>query len=157
MKFLELILFLVHVTAGQPGRGTEITAIRYANSMNAHRNIFIHDGQVMILTQYHKSIVITDQLKVIPRFLPPRISQMLTVYLTHVLPFRKHINQDISQRVSEEYLWSTDEKAWDTDDLSRILKREFKRIDFPCTTASWRHTSTSLNRKHVRSFVEEDE
>ena len=102
MEFLELILFLVHVMAGQPGRGMEITAIRYANSMNAHRNIFIYDGQVMILTQYHKSIVITDQLKVIPRFLPPCVGQMWTVYLTHILPY--HYNP-VTEPFSTSIIW----------------------------------------------------
>jgi hypothetical protein len=126
--------------------------------MNAHRNIFLHDGQVMIVIQYHKSIVITDQLKVIPQFLPQHVSQMLAIYLTHVLPFRKYINQDVNQGVSEEYLWSTCEKPWDTEDLSRVLKREFEeRMDFGCTTVTWRHAAAALDREHVRCFVKEDE
>ena len=64
-QFLELILILVHITAGQPARGTEITSLRYCNWITSPRNIYILDGQVMIVTTYHKSQRMMDDPKVI--------------------------------------------------------------------------------------------
>jgi hypothetical protein len=52
---LEKLLFLTHLTAGQPGRGPEITSIRHSNSATTRRNIYIYDSQIMIVTAYHKS------------------------------------------------------------------------------------------------------
>jgi len=54
-RFLELLLCSVHVTSGQPGRGSEITTIRHRNGVLQDRNIFVVDGQVMTVVRYHKS------------------------------------------------------------------------------------------------------
>ncbi|KAK5277365.1 hypothetical protein LTR16_009874, partial [Cryomyces antarcticus] len=71
-KFLELLLFCTHTTAGQPARGTEITTVRYQNGFLQDRNIFVIDGRVVVITRYHKSQSQFDKPKIIPRFLPWR-------------------------------------------------------------------------------------
>ena len=43
----------------------------------------------MVVTEYHKSLVTTDQTKVVPRFLPERVGKMLVTYLSDVFPFRQ--------------------------------------------------------------------
>ena len=63
-RFLELILILVHITAGQPARGTEITSLRYCNWLTVPRNIYMLDGQVMLVTTYHKSQSMWNEQKV---------------------------------------------------------------------------------------------
>jgi len=68
-RFLEYLLILTHITGGQPGRGTEIMTLRYANAMQSMRNVFVKEGQVMIVTEYHKSMAMMGQVKIIPRFL----------------------------------------------------------------------------------------
>ena len=83
---------------------------------------------------------------------------MLAVYLTHVLPFRKSINHDVGFTVSEEFLWWTGDKSWNTNDLSKILKRESRdRIVFPFMTSEYRHTAVAIDRKHVRCVIAEIE
>lgn len=49
--FLELLLFVVHTTGGQPARGTEITSCRHRNGFLQDRNIFVMDGQVVFVTE----------------------------------------------------------------------------------------------------------
>ena len=68
--FLELLLGLIHITAGQPARGEEITPIRHRNGFLQERNIFAIDGQMAFVTRYHKSQALFGRPKVIPRFLP---------------------------------------------------------------------------------------
>ncbi|KAJ9653611.1 hypothetical protein H2201_009123, partial [Coniosporium apollinis] len=80
-KFKELLFLLVHIPGGPPGRGGEILTIRHVNAAQNMRNIFVLDGQVMVVSAYHKSQAITGQHKVIPRFLPSRIGQFLVAYL----------------------------------------------------------------------------
>ena len=63
-KFKKLLCILMMVTCGQTGRGTELTSLLYMNTMNGNRSIYIEDGQVMFITQYHKSQAIMDGLKV---------------------------------------------------------------------------------------------
>ena len=54
-RFLMLLMICVHVTSGQPGRGSEITTMRHRNGLLQDRNLFIMDGQVMTVVRYHKS------------------------------------------------------------------------------------------------------
>jgi hypothetical protein len=53
-RFLNFPLLLIHITSGQPAKGTETLALRYANTMH-HRNIFVEDGLVSTVTTYHES------------------------------------------------------------------------------------------------------
>lgn len=64
-QFRELLAILMMITCGLSGRGTEMTSLRYMNSMDGDRNIYIEDGQVMFITEYHKSMALMDDMKVI--------------------------------------------------------------------------------------------
>ncbi|KAK2927994.1 hypothetical protein FoTM2_013170 [Fusarium oxysporum f. sp. vasinfectum] len=85
-KFEEFLLLLAHITGGQPSRGEEITGLRLINGINRDRNIFIIDGEVILVTQYHKSLAHFDSPKVIPRFLPRRIGQLFVIYIIYIRP-----------------------------------------------------------------------
>ena len=63
-KFKKYLCVLMMLTCGQTGRGSELTSLLYMNTMNSDRNIYIEDGQVMFITEYHKSQAIMDSLKV---------------------------------------------------------------------------------------------
>jgi hypothetical protein len=71
-KFEELLLLLVHFTGSQSSRGEEITGLCLINGINRDRNVFIINGKVILVTQYHKSLAHFDSPKVIPYFLPER-------------------------------------------------------------------------------------
>jgi hypothetical protein len=43
--FLTLLMVCVHITSGQPGRGSEITTMRHRNGLLQDQNIFVIDGQ----------------------------------------------------------------------------------------------------------------
>jgi hypothetical protein len=85
-RFLESLLLLVHLTAGQPARGTEITGLQHVNTVY-HRNVFVEDGLVAIVTSYHKGYTCTGTTKIIHRYLPREISELVIYYLWLVLPF----------------------------------------------------------------------
>jgi len=63
-EFLELLLLTINWTCGQTGRDTEMLCLLYRNKMSADRNIFVQDGQIMIVTGYHKSQAVIDDIKV---------------------------------------------------------------------------------------------
>jgi hypothetical protein len=64
MAFRELLALLVMFTCGLSGRGTEMTSLRYMNTMDGDRMIYLEDGQFMIITEYHKSMALMEDLKV---------------------------------------------------------------------------------------------
>jgi len=147
---LEYLLILIRITGGQPGRRTEITTLRYENAMQSMRNIFVKEGRVMIVTEYHKSMAVTDQVKVIPRFLPERVGKLLVVCLADVLPFRQLMDRKASMLTSKGFLWFKKDKPWGTDDLTKALTRESgSNMGFRITTADYRHISVAIDRRHV--------
>ena len=54
-RFLALLMVCVHMTSGQPRRGSEVTTMRHRNGVLQDRNIFVMDGQVITVVCYHKS------------------------------------------------------------------------------------------------------
>ena len=63
-KFRELLAILIMMTCGLSGRGTEMTSLRYINTMEGDRSMYIEDGQMMFITEYHKSMALVDEVKV---------------------------------------------------------------------------------------------
>jgi hypothetical protein len=48
-SFLERILLIVHITGGQPARGTELTSLKFYNSTHGiRRSVFIKNGLVSL-------------------------------------------------------------------------------------------------------------
>ena len=52
------------ITCGLTGRGTEMTSLQYINTIEGDRSIYIEDGQLMFITGDHKSMALTDEVKV---------------------------------------------------------------------------------------------
>ena len=85
---MEYLLLLVHLTLGQPARGTEILSIRFQNTVHGHhRNIFVDSGMISTVTSYHKGYSVTGSTKIIHRFLPKEVGELLVYYLWLVQPF----------------------------------------------------------------------
>jgi hypothetical protein len=69
--FLERLLLLVHITGGQPARGTELLCIQHSNPRDGsggRRNIFVENGLVSFVTYYHKGYSVTGTTKIIHRY-----------------------------------------------------------------------------------------
>jgi hypothetical protein len=160
-RFLEMMMVLIHVTGGQPGRGTELTSLRYVNWIATPRNIFIEDGQVMVVARYHKAQELTGWEKVIPRFLPEDIGRLLVGYLCDVLPFSQVIDGGNAIGMTEGYLWARCErkesdkrKTWGTWELTRALKKETgKRLGIELNTSDYRHVAIEFDRSFVRGLM----
>jgi superfamily II DNA helicase RecQ len=149
-RFLEMLLCSVHVTSGQPGRGSEITTMRHRNGTLQDRNIFVADGQIMTVVRYHKSQSQWDKPKVVPRFLPPQLGQVMAIYLVYIQPFREYLTLQVLQGKYTDYVWSDAQGAWETDRLTRVLKRETaNRLGVKLHTLDYRHTAVGIGREKV--------
>src|SRR5438552_18949340 len=63
-RFRELLAILMMITLGLSGRGIEMTSLRYINTMEGDRSIYVEDGQLMFITEYHKSMALMKEVKV---------------------------------------------------------------------------------------------
>ncbi|KAJ6082793.1 hypothetical protein N7467_006928 [Penicillium canescens] len=69
--FREKLAIAIHVSGGQPARAPELLSIRHCNTdSGGRRNVFIEDGLVAFVSQYHKGFYASNDTKVIHRYLP---------------------------------------------------------------------------------------
>ncbi len=148
--FLELLLFVVHTTGGQPARGMEITSCRHRNGFLQDRNIFVMDGQVVFITRYHKSQSLFDAPKVILRFMPERVRQLVALYLVYMLPFQERLAEHVQRRQRSDYVWAGEHGPWETDRLTRvIITQSTAALNNRLTTLEYRHAAIAIGREVV--------
>jgi hypothetical protein len=86
--FRGQLLALMHITGGQPARGPEILSVRHSNTAQGRfRNLFIEDGMVVFVTQYHKGEQYQANVKIIHRYLPREVGELVVWYRWLVVPF----------------------------------------------------------------------
>jgi superfamily II DNA helicase RecQ len=91
-QFRERLWMMMHMVGGQPARTTEITGMRMVNTANGGlRNIFAHNGMICFVTSYHKNYRSTGQAKVIHRYLPREVGELLVWYMWLVLGFWQEV------------------------------------------------------------------
>ncbi|KAL2207014.1 hypothetical protein CC79DRAFT_1332834 [Sarocladium strictum] len=84
-KFEELLVLAVQQTWGSGiARSNKIGGLRLINGVNRDRSVFVIDSDVVLITQYHKSLAHFNSPKVIPRIVPPRVGQLLAIYMVYV-------------------------------------------------------------------------
>ena len=82
-RFLELLMLAMHLTGGQPARGPEIGSIKYRNSALTLRNLFVIRGNTFFTVEYHKARAVMNHSYFIVRCLPPRLAELLVLYLAY--------------------------------------------------------------------------
>lgn len=150
--FLEGLLLLIHITSGQPARGSEITSLQHTNS-TFHRNIFIENGLIALVTSYHKGYTCTGSTKIIHRYLPKEVSELLVYYMWIVHPFLRELDLLVpSQKPTATcFLWPDGEGTWDSQRLSKVLKRETAgACRAPMTIPTYRHVAIAFSRRHLK-------
>jgi hypothetical protein len=142
--FREHLAALVHMTGGQPARGTELVTVEYKNSVESElRGVFIKDGLMAFVTAYHKNIGATSKAKIIHRYLPREVGELVLYYLWLVVPFWRRVVYIISEGKSSwgsGYIWElVKDKAWEHP---RAVKR--RRLD---DEESYKEGQRSSNRQ----------
>jgi hypothetical protein len=87
-RFEEMLLILIHISGGQPARAPELLGMRWKNTKQGGvRNISIENGLVAFRAVYHKGYRSSGNIKVIHRYLPGEVGELLVYYLWLVKPF----------------------------------------------------------------------
>ena len=164
VHFLKLLLFTIHVTSGQPGRGTEVVDIRYANT-GTRRNLFYDKESSMLFTwtRYHKSYNQKNVEKHICRFLPKAVTRLVIQYLWIVLPFSKALHSILTDKnVPSNYLFALQTTVstlehqhvgvFTSKFLTNILCETFyKYVNAKITINNWRHMAIAMVEFKIRN------
>ena len=104
----------------------------------------------MTVVRYHKSQSQWDKPKIVPRFLPSQLGQVMAVYLVYIQPFREYLILQVLGGNYSDYVWHDAHGAWDTGRLTRVLKRETgKRLGVALHTLDYRHAAVGIGRVKV--------
>jgi hypothetical protein len=135
-RFKEELLALVHLTAGAPARGTEVLSIQHTNGEDsrAQRGIFLEDGMVAFVTRYHKGYSSSQKMKVIHRYVPKEVGEIVVYYLWLVEPFVRQLQMMArEQEVFSTFMWEPEpeeEYAEEEYEEEEFEEEEFQK-EFP--------------------------
>ena len=145
---------LITITGGQPARGTEILGIRHTNTAEGHRNIFIEDGMVVYVTRYHKGYQLKGDVKVIHRYLPREVGELVVRYIWLLLPFQEQMEALLWGKPRDrEYMWSedVDGKQWTSERMRKVLKEATAiRLGCELTIQAYREIAIGISRRFMR-------
>lgn len=124
-QFRERMWVVMHMVAGQPARSAETLGIRYANTGHGGvRNIFAHNGMICLVMSYHENTRSASEAKVIHRYLPREVGELLVWYLWLTLPFWQQVQGIVKQAdIRSPFLWP-DEVVSRTEEESEAERRE---------------------------------
>ena len=119
-RFKEELFALVHLTAGAPARGTEVLSIKAENGAEsrAQRGVFIDEGMVAFVTSYHKGYSTSQMVKVIHRYVPKEVGELVVYYLWLVVPFVRHLQMAArGESDFSSFIWEPEpEEEWYEED-----------------------------------------
>jgi hypothetical protein len=155
VAFREQLAVLMHIAGGQPARGPEILSVRHSNTIKGgHRNIFIEDGMVVFVTRYHKGYNVSGDVKIIHRYLPREVGELVVWYLWLVLPFQQRMEALVWEKEAvSSHMWPADPsgRKWTTERLREALKRESRiGIGQELTIAAYRKIAIGISRRFLR-------
>ena len=162
--FREKLAICVHITAGQPPRGPELLSIRHHNSAaGGHRNVFIEDGLVAFVTRYHKGFYASGDAKVIHRYVPREVGELVVWYLWLVLPFVEMLQAyheeachvDAVPDTHATKMWGVDAgsgREWTPARVTDVMVRESKmRLHNGLSLSAYRDIAIAISRKYFGS------
>jgi superfamily II DNA helicase RecQ len=157
--FRGKLLVLMHMTGGQPARGPEILSVRHRNTVQGgHRNLFIEDGMVVFVTRYHKGYEVKGDVKIIHRYLPREVGELVVWYLWLVLPFVQRMQALVwQQETISDHLWPADAdgRKWTTERMKHELQRVSEAgLGQSINVAGYRQIAIAISRRWIRKGVE---
>lgn len=155
IEFREKLAVLVHIVEGQPARWPELASVRHSNTVKGGiRNMGIEDGMVYIATRYHKGYNISGDIKIIHRYLPREVGELVVWYLWLVLPFQQRLEAMVWEKEAvSSHMWPADPngRKWTSERFREALKRESRLgLGQELTIAAYREIAIGISRRFLR-------
>jgi hypothetical protein len=149
----------IRFRAGLPGRGTEVTSIRYLNSKLSIRNVFFYDGQMIIVISYNKAGALNNYAFYIVRYVPTDLSLSLLKYLAIVRPVWEFIAREMQTvcHDSKEFFFldpSGKRKHVSSEQASSILRSRTQDLVTPWTLSLNRQVALAIAKRYLAKLVE---
>jgi len=155
MEYRKKLLVLIHVTDGQPARAPELLSVRHSNTIKGeHRNVFVKDGLMVFVTRYHKGYAVSEDVKMIHRYLPREVRELVVYYLWLMLPFQQRLEAAVWKKNEvSAYMWPIDPdgKKWTSKRMRKVMKREsLMGLRLELTIQSYRELTIEISRRYMQ-------
>lgn len=149
----------IHFRASLPGRGTEVTSIRYLNSKLSIRNLFFYDGRMIIIISYNKARASNNYAFHIVRYIPVDLSLSLLKYLAIVRPVWEFLAKMMrsARHDSREFFFldpNGRRKHLSSDQALDILRSRTRDLATPWTLSLYRQAALAIAKRHLSKLVE---
>lgn len=109
---------------------------------------------VSTVTTYHKGYSTTGSTKIIHRYLPKEVGELLVYHLWLIRPFcsKLEILALRKRDLPSPFLWAKPGslEPWDSSRLSLVLQRETKKaFGVALNISVYRHLAVAISRKHL--------
>jgi superfamily II DNA helicase RecQ len=109
---------------------------------------------VVFVTRYHKGYQMSGDVKIIHRYLPQEVGELLVKYLWLVLPFQQQMEALVwGKETIAAYMWSEDYdgKKWTSERMRQTLKRaSMASLKQELTIQSYREIAIGISRRFMR-------
>ncbi|RYP30260.1 hypothetical protein DL768_011198 [Monosporascus sp. mg162] len=136
---------LVDSMGGQPRRGPEIMTVRHYDTQQLLRNMFVFDGQVLLVTDRDKNKAIRGISRKVAQFLPEYVGKIMVAYVAWLLPFEKMLAARGLPAPSTSAPLPPDERK-------QLASATGRHLGVELTVADYRHVAIKLGRK-IRGLV----
>ncbi len=166
--FSRLLLVCVHFSGGMPGRAPEVTTIRYQNSRQVMRNVFVYNGRLATITEYQKARSRTNHAFYVVRVLPQLVSKILFQYLAYIRPFTNSLTHEepqprpfvtehasASSRMDSPLAFPAEKgEPWSSDQMTAAIKEQAqKTCKAPLGIATYRQVIIAIAKRHVANIA----
>lgn len=159
-EFNKLLAVLIELTSGLPARGTELVKLQHTNTLVSQRNLFLADGHFVTVLASNKG---KGPSKLIPRFLPHAVGQLVLFYVMEVVPFLHLLfnSVEVAREPSALLLVNHRGQPWQTNDISKTLQSLCQEFVGPSASSlhirNWRQLSVSIDKVLIRPGLPSEE
>jgi hypothetical protein len=151
--FLLRLALLIQFSWGPPARVTELFSLLHSNTpFGQRRSIGLEDGLVGLVTAYHKGYSVSGCTKIIHRYLPREIGELLVYFLWLVLPFYYHLERLALKKIEKPspFLWPRGEINWERRFGTFLQEEAREHLQTTITINSYRHAAIAMSRVHLK-------
>ena len=159
-KLIRALYGAIHLTSGMPARSTELRLLRWANTATVRRNIYIHQGQVILIFSYNKATTNHNNAFYVVRSPCPAVQESLFLYLAYIRPFRdflcRHIGLVAKDEPTSSFLFSsvkTPTSCFSASVCSSSLHESTSKSPVKLGIASYRQLAVSVAKRHLVSLT----
>lgn len=157
--FIKHLFGAIHIPSGMPARSEELRMVRWADTTAVSRNIFVHQGRLILIFSYNKATTVSSKSFYIVRFPCRIIEHVLFLYLTYIRPFCDFLARQLQLLIAPSTnphlftLHDSEKGCFSTTACLRSLQLSTRDCGVQLSIQLYRQVVISVVKKHISSLI----